>query len=103
VIPGGNGHHPLDDHYDYDDELELQETAASGNGHDPAEGAAVATRIRVGRQAQRHGVIVPLRVPLRSRLKATIGLCALVVFLGTAAALLVVGLALAGAQALSGL
>ena len=52
---------------------------------------------------QRHGVIVQLRVPLRTRLKATIGLVALVVVLGTATALILAGVALAGAQALSGL
>jgi hypothetical protein len=102
VTPGGNGHHPLD-RDDYDDELEPQEAAASGNGYDPTGGAAGASRVRVGRQAQLHGVVVPLRVPLGTRLKAGIGLCALVVVLGTATALIVVGVALAGAQALSGL
>ncbi len=56
-----------------------------------------------GRRAQRHGVIVPLRVPFRTRLKAGVGLFALVVLLGTAAALVLAGVALAGAQALAGL
>jgi hypothetical protein len=85
--------------------------AAAGVGADGpvvAPGADVVavgetTQVTAGRRARRHGVIVPLRVPLRTRLKATVGLFALVVVLGTAAALIVVGVALAGAQALSGL
>lgn len=106
VAPGGNGHHGLG----YDEEPEPPEEAGldlAGSDIDSEEDAAVAvavpTQVRVGQRAQRHGVIVPLRVPFRTRLKATVGLCALVVFLGTATALVVVGLALAGAQALSGL
>ncbi|HEY7070308.1 MAG TPA: hypothetical protein VH479_09355 [Acidimicrobiales bacterium] len=61
------------------------------------------TQVVVGRRAQRVGVVVPLRVPLRTRLKAGAGLFVLVVMLGTATALLVAGLALAGAQALGAL
>jgi hypothetical protein len=104
VAPGGNGHHGLG----YDEEPEPPEETGldlAGSDIDSEEDAAVAvpTQVRVGQRAQRHGVIVPLRVPFRTRLKATVGLCALVVFLGTATALIVVGLALAGAQALSGL
>jgi hypothetical protein len=99
VAPGGHGHHGLL----YDDEPEPPEQA-NLDGDGIGEDVAVAvTQVRVGRQAQRDGVVVPLRVPFRTRLKAGVGLCALVVVLGTATALIVVGVAFAGAQALSGL
>jgi hypothetical protein len=41
-----------------------------------------------------------LRVPLGTRLKVGVGLFALVVVIGTAAAVIVAGMAVAGAQAL---
>jgi len=97
--PGSNGHHGLG----YFEELEPPEEATFDvDGHDDVE-VEVPTQVRVGRGARRDGVIVPLRVPLRTRLKAGVGLFALVVVLGTATALIVVALAVAGVQALSGL
>jgi hypothetical protein len=74
---------------------------ADGNGAD-GNGDGVAPRRRRSRPRQ-DGVIVPLRVPLGTRLKAGVGLCALVVVLGAATAIVVAGMAVAGAQALSGL
>ncbi|HET8619814.1 MAG TPA: hypothetical protein VFM27_12690, partial [Acidimicrobiales bacterium] len=101
VLPGVDGHRALGN-------------GADGNGHDTngsdgngtdgsgTDGGGVAPRRRRSRPRQ-DGVIVPLRVPLGTRLKAGVGLCALVVVLGTAAAIVVAGMAVAGAQALSGL
>ncbi len=43
---------------------------------------------------------MPLRVPFLNRLKATAGLVVLVVVLGTTVAIIVVGLAMVGVQAL---
>jgi hypothetical protein len=48
----------------------------------------------------RDGVVVPLRVPFLNRLKATAGLVLMVVVLGTTVAVIIAGLAMAGAQAL---
>jgi hypothetical protein len=50
----------------------------------------------------REGVVVPLRVPLRSRLKAGIGLVLLSAFLGIAIAVLIAAVILAAIQALAG-
>jgi hypothetical protein len=44
--------------------------------------------------------VVPLRVPWTTRLRATAGLVALVVFLGTATAMVIGAIALGVAQAL---
>jgi hypothetical protein len=77
----------------------LAGTGGNGTG---GNGNGAAPRRRRSRPRQ-DGVIVPLRVPLGNRLKAGVGLCALVVVLGTAAAIVVAGMAVAGAQALSGL
>jgi hypothetical protein len=50
---------------------------------------------------RRDGIVVPLRVPLRLRLRAATGLMFMVVVLGVITAAVVVALALAGAQVLS--
>ncbi len=55
----------------------------------------------VRRRRRRDGIVVPLRVPLRARLRAATGLVFMVILLGTVFAAVVVVLALAGAQALS--
>ncbi len=51
----------------------------------------------------RDGVVVPLRVPWRVRLRATAGLFVLVLFLGVVAAMVVAAVAVAAAQALGNL
>lgn len=76
---------------------------AHGNGHralaaDERRRPAAARAVTAPRP--RDGVVVPLRVPWRTRLRATAGLFVLVVFLGTTAAVLVAAVAFAGAQAL---
>ena len=60
---------------------------------------ALAPRPRTG-PARRDGVIVPLRVPWRTKLKAGAGLMVMVAFLGAGTALLVAAVALAFIQAL---
>ncbi len=108
---GGNGASP--------DSTTETLPAVGGNGHggdtwivtNPPAGddtTAVATRpmataTRRRSRPRRDGVIVPLRVPVGTRLKAGLGLFALVVVLGTVAAVIVAGIAFAGAQALAGL
>jgi hypothetical protein len=73
---------------------------------DPAIGPAstaspVARRRREpGRRPRPEGVVVPLRVPFRNRLRAAAGLMVMVVVLGTAAAAVIGGLAIAAAAAL---
>ncbi|MDD9371413.1 MAG: hypothetical protein PV358_14935, partial [Acidimicrobiales bacterium] len=49
---------------------------------------------------RRDGVVVPLRVPWTTRLRATAGLVALVVLLGTSIALAIGAIAIGLAQAL---
>jgi hypothetical protein len=103
AIPPPDGEHDDGEHDDYDEHEHER-------GHDGTlvaaatdTGMVAATQVVVGRRAQRHGVVVPLRVPLRSRIKAGAGLFLMVVMLGTATALIVGGLVLAGAQALGAL
>ncbi len=57
-------------------------------------------RAVTARRQRREGVVVPLRVPWTTRLRATAGLFVLVAFLGTATAMLIGGVALVVAQAL---
>ncbi len=89
-------------------------TAAHGDGEDvagpeatiPGVGASdasirPATGTHPVRRRRRDGIVVPLRVPLRARLRAATGLVFMVILLGTVFAAIVVVLALAGAQALS--
>jgi hypothetical protein len=53
------------------------------------------------RRVRRDGVVVPLRPPWTTRLRATFGLVFMVAFLGAATAVLVAAVAIAAAQALS--
>jgi hypothetical protein len=93
--------------------------AAAGReaaAHDPSEGTAQGTRFDLDTAAPRpgqgdvrrrtarrrsEGVVVPLRVPWRTRLRATVGLLALVAFLGALAAVTVAAVLLGLLQALS--
>ncbi|HET9612118.1 MAG TPA: hypothetical protein VFP06_21065, partial [Acidimicrobiales bacterium] len=70
--------------------------AAAAAGRPGAPGRARPRRAR-------GGVVVPLRVPWLTRLRAVVGLAFMVVVLGTTTALLVAALVVAAAQALSGL
>jgi hypothetical protein len=67
-----------------------------------AAGRRAAPRRRLGRRV-RGGIVVPLRVPWTTRLRAVVGLAFLVIVLGTTTALVVAALVVAVAQALSGL
>jgi hypothetical protein len=68
--------------------------------HQPVPVADVLPAPSVRRRRPRDGVIVPLRVPFLTRLRAIAGLVVMVVVLGATMAIIVAGLALAGAQAL---
>ena len=50
---------------------------------------------------RRDGIVVPLRVPLGTRLRAVTGLVLMIVLLGTIVAAVVAMVALAGAHAIS--
>jgi hypothetical protein len=72
-------------------------------GHAPAGAASrpgPRTPNRGAARRRRDGVVVPLRVPWRTRLRAVAGLVALVVVLGATAAVIVAAVAIAAAQAL---
>jgi hypothetical protein len=79
-----------------DSVAEIGTTAAAGTVARPGRQAS---RERAGR-APRDGVVVPLRVPWRTRLRATAGLVAMVVVLGASAAAIVVAVVIAAVQAL---
>ena len=55
------------------------------------------------RRQPRDGVVVPLRVPWSTRLRATAGLIVMIAFLGTATAMVIGAIAIAVAQALGSL